>query len=214
MVRRREGPEDAAALRHSPVLAVMRDGRVVQVGTPEEILTDPANDYIEQFVHDVDRARVLTAASVMEPAKAVIGPASGPRAALRMMRDQQTSAAFMTARDRTLIGSVRDWDALTLARRGGTDLASIVDRDVTPVRADAALADLFVPAVESALPLPVVDDRDRLVGVIPRVTLLAALGNISPTEEIAVVEQPPSVVVDAITDFLDETASGSEEVTA
>ena len=195
-------------------IAVMRDGRVVQVGTPEEILTDPANDYVEQFVHDVDRARVLTAASVMEPAKVVVGPASGPRAALRMMRDQQTSAAFMTARDRTLIGAVRDWDALALARRGGTDLASIVDREVTPVRSDAALSDLFVPAVESALPLPVVDERDRLVGVIPRVTLLAALGNISPTEEITVVEQPPSVVADAITDFLDETSTGSEEVMA
>src|SRR5699024_12335856 len=47
-------------------IAVMRDGRIVQVGTPEEILTDPANDYVAQFVQDVDRARVLTAASVME----------------------------------------------------------------------------------------------------------------------------------------------------
>jgi glycine betaine/proline transport system ATP-binding protein len=51
-------------------IAVMRDGRIVQIGTPEEILTDPANDYVAQFVQDVDRARVLTAASVMEPARA------------------------------------------------------------------------------------------------------------------------------------------------
>lgn len=195
-------------------IAVMRDGRIVQVGTPEEILTDPANDYVEQFVHDVDRARVLTAASVMEPAKAVVGPASGPRAALRMMRDQQTSAAFMTARDRTLVGSVRDWDALELARTGGRDLESIVDRDLTPVRSDAALSDLFVPAVESALPLPVVDEDGRLVGVIPRVTLLAALGNVSPTEEIPVVEPSPSVVADAITDFLEQPSPSAEEVTA
>jgi len=193
-------------------IAVMRDGRIVQVGTPEEILTDPANDYVEQFVHDVDRARVLTAASVMEPARAIVGPASGPRAALRLMRDQQTSAAFMTARDRTLLGAIRDWDALTLARNGGRDLESILDRDVTPVRSDTALSDLFVPAVESALPLPVVDENGRLVGVIPRVTLLAALGNVMPTEELAVIEQPPSVVADAITDFLEQPTSSAEEV--
>jgi glycine betaine/proline transport system ATP-binding protein len=50
-------------------IAVMRDGRIVQIGTPEEILTDPANDYVAQFVQDVDRARVLTASSVMEPVR-------------------------------------------------------------------------------------------------------------------------------------------------
>ncbi|ERK71700.1 putative glycine betaine/L-proline transport ATP-binding protein proV, partial [Leifsonia aquatica ATCC 14665] len=75
-------------------IAVMRDGRIVQTGTPEEILTDPANDYVASFVQDVDRARVLTAASVMEPARALVTVAGGPRAAMRTMRDLQTSAAF------------------------------------------------------------------------------------------------------------------------
>src|SRR5690554_2308055 len=42
-------------------IAVMRDGRIVQIGSPEDILTNPANDYVEQFVHDVDRTKVLTA---------------------------------------------------------------------------------------------------------------------------------------------------------
>ena len=59
-------------------IAVMRDGRIVQIGTPEEILTDPANDYVAQFVQDVDRARVLTAASVMEPARAVVSALRRP----------------------------------------------------------------------------------------------------------------------------------------
>src|SRR5690606_1999580 len=53
-------------------IAVMRDGRIVQIGTPEDILTDPANDYVEQFVQDVDRARVLTASAVMERPRPVV----------------------------------------------------------------------------------------------------------------------------------------------
>src|SRR5690554_1851136 len=77
-------------------IAVMRDGRIVQIGTPNEILTDPANDYVAQFVQDVDRARVLTAADVMEPPHAVVFASAGPRTALKLMRDQQTSACFVT----------------------------------------------------------------------------------------------------------------------
>ncbi len=89
-------------------IAVMRDGRIVQIGTPEDILTDPANDYVAQFVQDVDRARVLTAASVMEPARAVVPLTAGPRGALRVMRDLQAAAVFVLDRDRTLLGVARD----------------------------------------------------------------------------------------------------------
>src|SRR5690606_32970843 len=88
-------------------IAVLRDGRVVQIGTPEDILTDPANDYVEQFVQDVDRARVLTAANVMDQARSVVLASAGPRSALKTMRDLQTSAAFVVGRDRLLKGVVR-----------------------------------------------------------------------------------------------------------
>src|SRR4029078_10030732 len=57
-------------------ISVMRDGRIVQIGTSEEILSDPANDYVAQFVADVDRTRVLTASSVMVR-PAVVVPVSG-----------------------------------------------------------------------------------------------------------------------------------------
>jgi glycine betaine/proline transport system ATP-binding protein len=183
----------------------MRDGRIVQIGTPEDILTDPANDYVAQFVQDVDRARVLTAASVMEPARAIVSSASGPRAALKVMRDLQTSAVYVVGRDRVLTGVVRDQDAMRLLRRGATELASITTDDFASVAADTSLAELFVPAVESPLPLAVTDERDRLLGVVPRVTLLAALGNVSShTGELPTVEPPPTVPLTVISAALDE----------
>jgi glycine betaine/proline transport system ATP-binding protein len=184
-------------------IAVMRDGRIVQVGTPEEILMDPANDYVEQFVQDVDRARVLTAATVMEPARSTVHATAGPRAALKSMRDLQTSAAFVLGRDRRLLGVVRDGEAMKLVRKGVTDLSSIITDDYSAVDSAAFLSDLFVPSVESTLPLAVVDERRRLVGVIPRVTLLAALGNVSTdTAETPVLDPPPTVEPAAITDAL------------
>jgi glycine betaine/proline transport system ATP-binding protein len=157
-------------------IAVMRDGRIVQIGTPEDILTDPANDYVEQFVQDVDRARVLTAGNVMERPRLTVAETGGPRTALRAMRDGYSSAAYVVGRDRKLVGIVRDRDAMRLVQKGENDLRSILRPVPQAVSVDDVLMDLFVPAVESPLPLAVTDADGRLVGVIPRVTLLAALG--------------------------------------
>jgi glycine betaine/proline transport system ATP-binding protein len=176
----------------------MRDGRIVQIGTPEDILTDPANDYVAQFVQDVDRSRVLTASSVMEPARSVIPVTGGPRAALRVMRDLQTSAAFVIGRDRVLAGAVHDKDALRQVRANETELLAILDSEITTVSPDTLLVDLVEPSVSSALPIAVVDERRRLLGVVPRVTLLAALGNLDTTTgEIPVVEE--ELVTDELT---------------
>jgi glycine betaine/proline transport system ATP-binding protein len=158
----------------------------VQIGTPEEILTDPANDYVAQFVQDVDRARVLTAGAVMEPARSVVPLTSGPRGALRVMRNLQTASAFVLGRDRKLLGAVQDRHVMRQVKSNDTDLAKVVSADIATVTADAALVDLFEYAVESPLPIAVVDDEGRLLGVIPRV---AALGNVSTdTSPIAIIE--------------------------
>ncbi|MDD7960959.1 quaternary amine ABC transporter ATP-binding protein [Microbacterium thalli] len=181
-------------------IAVMRDGRIVQIGTPEDILTDPANDYVEQFVQDVDRARVLTAANVMERPRPVVAESAGPRVALKQMRDAFMSAAYVVGRDRTLLGVVTDRDAVKLVRRGESSLGSIIKPAPQTVRQDEVLMNLFVPAVESPLPLAVTDDDGRLVGVIPRITLLAALGpGPGATEEITIPLQPmPQATIDQV----------------
>ena len=187
-------------------IAVMRDGRIVQIGTPEEILTDPANDYVAQFVQDVDRARVLTAGSVMEPVRSVVTETAGPRAALRTMRDLQTAAVSVLRRDRSFAGVVRDRDVLKQVKAGDTDMRAII-HEATAVSTDTALVDLVELAVESDLPIAVVDERQRLVGVIPRVTLLAALGNVSTnTGELPAMEPPATISMSIITETLRDTA--------
>ena len=181
-------------------IAVMRDGRIVQIGTPEDILTDPANDYVEQFVQDVDRARVLTAGNVMERPRAVVPESGGPRAALHEMRDAYSSAVYIVGRDRKLLGMVTDRDAVKLIRNGESSLTSILKPVPQSVNETDVLADLFVPAAESRLPLAVTDAEDRLVGVIPRVTLLAALGpGPNATGELTIPLQPmPTTVIDEV----------------
>ena len=180
-------------------IAVMRDGRIVQNGTPEQILTDPANDYVAQFVQDVDRARVLTAASVMEPPQATSPLSAGMRGALRVMRDQQVGG-LVVLENRRYLGTVTDRAVIRAVKAGDTDLRAIV-RNVQPVvRPDDPLTDVVERSVESPVPVAVVDERDRLVGVIPRVTLLAALGNVPPvTRETPIIQVPATVPASEIT---------------
>jgi glycine betaine/proline transport system ATP-binding protein len=165
------------AMRLGDRICMLRDGRVAQIGTAEEILNAPANDYVAQFVEDVDRSRVLRASSVMEPPTAVVDSGHGVRAALRTMRDHRTSSAFVVGNDRTFIGVVRDSIVGEAGRTGATDLADLVDPQVERVHPDTTVAELFHPAAATPHPLPVVDEAGRLVGVIPWTALLAALAS-------------------------------------
>lgn len=162
------------AMRLGDRIAMMRNGEIVQIGTAEEILTDPANDYVAQFVADVDRTRVLTAGSIMEPPVAVLGGEQGPRAAHKLMREQQQHGLYVVGRDRTLLGYVTE-DAVSdnLEQK---DLTGLLKPVTTTVSTSDPVADLFGPSAAIKLPLPVLDGDQRLVGVIPTVTLLSALG--------------------------------------
>ncbi len=162
------------AMRLGDRVAMMRNGRIVQIGTAEDILNDPATDYVSQFVADVDRTRVLTAGAVMERPVAVVGSEAGPRAAHRLMREHQTSSLLVVTRDRRVTGAVWEDDVVAAVRAGGDTLPT-PSRDVVSVSPDTALADLFGDAASTGAPLAVIDDGGQLLGVIPRVTLLSAL---------------------------------------
>jgi glycine betaine/proline transport system ATP-binding protein len=179
------------AMRIGDRIAMMREGRIVQIGTAEEILTDPANDYVAQFIADVDRTRVLTAGSIMEPPVATLGLGNGPRAAHKMMREHQQAGLYVVGRDRTLQGYVMEEDVVD-ARDRATTLEGVVQPIETSIPQDTPAAELFTPAATVRLPLPVIDAENHLVGVIPRVTLLAALGQVESHETRVVDTGDPS----------------------
>ncbi|MFR9725949.1 quaternary amine ABC transporter ATP-binding protein [Streptomyces sp. MS19] len=167
------------AMRLGERIAMMRDGRIVQVGTAEEILNEPANDYVSQFVADVDRTRVLTAGAVMERPVVVIGPHTGPKAAHRLMREHQTQALLVVCNDRQVRGVVWEEDIAEAVRKGDETLP-LRKEGVAVVSPDDRLADLFQQAAATRAPLAVVNESGRLEGIIPRVTLLSALAPPGP----------------------------------
>ncbi|CAG7657078.1 glycine betaine/L-proline ABC transporter ATP-binding protein [Paenibacillus allorhizosphaerae] len=170
------------ALRIGDRIALMKDGVVVQIGTPEEIMINPANEYVERFVEDVDLSKVLNASHVMRRPE-TITPDRGPRVALQLMRDGGISNLFVVDRSKRLIGVITADDASTAVKEGRT-LESIVIKETPTVAPDVLLHDLFEICGTSRYPVAVVNEKGRLLGVIVRGAVLGALAGHPLTKEV------------------------------
>ncbi|MGH3519740.1 MAG: quaternary amine ABC transporter ATP-binding protein [Haloechinothrix sp.] len=171
------------AMRLGDRIAMMRDGRIVQIGTAEQILNDPANDYVAQFVQDVDRTRVLTAGAAMTPPVALVGSGQGPRVVHKLMREHQTARLFVVDREKKLCGAVDEEAVVAAVGEGEQTLDGIVDDQVVSVSEHAHLCDLLALSADTPKALAVVDDENRVAGVLARVTLLQALGQNRATHD-------------------------------
>ncbi len=163
------------ALKIGDRIILLKDARVVQVGTPEEILTSPATRYVERFVEDVDKTRVLTAGAVMARARVVAYPNDGPRTALHKMDEESFSSLFVVKRDYTLLGLVRVDAASEAASRGDRTLEGIIEHDIPTVTLDTPLSTLIGILAQWTAALPVVDDQHKLLGVVVKAGVLDAL---------------------------------------
>lgn len=151
------------AIKLGDRIAIMKDGEVVQVGTPEEILTDPANDYVTRFTESVDRGRVVTASSIMLTQPIVVRiRKDGPEAIIRKMREKRLYALPVIGADEQFLGEIRLKDVLRLRKEGVRDISSIVMKEVPSVLESMTVEDMLplLPKVQQAL--PVVDENNRL----------------------------------------------------
>ncbi|MCY4483106.1 MAG: glycine betaine/L-proline ABC transporter ATP-binding protein [Spirochaetaceae bacterium] len=162
------------ALRLGDRIAILKDGRVVQVGTPEDIITAPADEYIEDFVRDVNRSRVLSAGLAMDPVTA-LPLDTHPRTAQETLQQERRRFGFVTDEDDQCRGLVLLDDISAAVRRGDRDLAAVVRPDVPTVRAGQHLDELLSIAADSRLPIAVLGERKRLLGALTRRNTLAAL---------------------------------------
>lgn len=170
------------ALRIGDRIALMKDGQIMQIGTGEEILTNPANDFVREFVEDVDRSKVLTAQNIMIKPLTTTIELDGPQVALNRMHNEEVSMLMATNRRRQLVGSLTA-DAAIEARKKGLPLSEVIDRDVRTVSKDTVITDIMSLIYDSSAPIAVTDDNNRLLGVVIRGRVIEALANI-PDEDL------------------------------
>ncbi|OIK16295.1 glycine betaine/L-proline ABC transporter ATP-binding protein [Bacillus sp. MUM 116] len=167
------------ALRIGDRIALMKDGSIVQIGTPEEILINPSNDYVERFVEDVDLSKVLTAGHVMKRAESV-SIEKGPRVALKMMKELGISSIYVVDKKKNLLGAITASEAKDALERGAL-VQEILQTDVATVSPDTLLTDLFEKVSTASIPVAVVDEKQRLTGILVRGAVIAALAGNNET---------------------------------
>ena len=168
------------ALRIGDRIALMKDGQIMQIGTGEEILTNPANEYVRTFVEDVDRSKVLTAQNIMVPALTTNIEIDGPTVALKRMRQEEVSMLLAVDKKRQLKGVVRAEKALE-ARKNGTSLVECVDPEIQTIDKDMLVNDIFPLIYDAQTPLAVADNG-KLLGVVIRGSVLEALAETEVNE--------------------------------
>lgn len=179
------------ALRIGDRIALMKDGEIVQIGTPEEILMSPSNEYVERFVEDVDLAKVLTAGHIMKQADTVQVD-RGPRVALRLMKQLGISSIYVVDKSNRLMGAVTAQDAVA-ASETDKSLEEVLISNLPMISPDTVLTELFDVVSTATIPVAVISEDRKLLGIIIRGALIGALsgdnqfinndGMIEPTDQ-------------------------------
>ena len=162
------------ALRIGDRIALMKDGEVVQIGTPEEILMNPANDYVKQFVEDVDVTKVFTAEHVMSRPE-TLEVSRGLRVAIKIMKDSGVSTVYAIDKSKKLLGIIHGQDASKAVENGQT--IQEVIKPVETVNGETLLVDMFEALSVSQVPIAVVDQDGGLRGIVKRSAIIDVMAN-------------------------------------
>ncbi len=161
------------ALRIGDRIVLMKDGNIVQIGTPEEILMNPSNEYVEKFVEDVDLSKVLTAGHIMKRAETVRID-KGPRVALTLMKNLGISSIYAVDKQKKLLGVIYASDAKKAAE-SDLSLQNILNTEFTTVPEDTYLTEIFDVVSDANIPIAVVDEKQRMKGIVVKGALIGAL---------------------------------------
>jgi glycine betaine/proline transport system ATP-binding protein len=162
------------ALRLGDRIAIMRDGMIEQIGTAEEILLDPANEYVAKFLQNVDATKVLTAGNITIKPRETLRETEGPRTAMRKMNASDSDYIFVIGRDRRLKGIVLMEDALELAEKREMNVRGIL-KEADTIDSNVLIEDIYRIIGKSERCLAVINEDYKFLGVITRRSLISSL---------------------------------------
>ncbi|MDP2731274.1 MAG: glycine betaine/L-proline ABC transporter ATP-binding protein [Dehalococcoidales bacterium] len=171
------------ALKLGDRIAIMKDGEIVQIGAPEEVVAEPADDYVSEFVKDVPRLKVFSAGAIMEKPAVVLWDNFDVETAIKEMSVNQVTVSFTTNSRGQLTGVITLKEAIDAAKRGPARLGDIIRQKIPTTSPDSSLEGITQLVANSDVPVAVIDENDYLLGVITRRTLLRAMEAVQAESE-------------------------------
>ncbi len=170
------------ALKIADRIAIMQDGRVIQIGTPEEIIANPASDYVQEFVQDAYPATVLTAGTIMEDPEPVVQVWQGPKVAHALIHRSKRDFAFVVDKRHKAVGWLTHDSVAKLIKEQKSDITAAIVSDFVSCRPDMTLEEIFPLVTDSPLPIAVVDEESHLLGFIRNHTIIESMVQNNPEE--------------------------------
>ena len=155
-------------------VAIMRDGRLIQLGTPEEITENPHDEYVKEFIETADKTKVLTVKQIMSR-PCVIRETDSPIHAIREMRFQNVSTAYVVGRRMHLLGIVDISSCIKASRECQKDVTQILDQDIKRALPDTLIGDIMAEMTVSNYPIAIVDEQGVLLGIVTKASVLSAI---------------------------------------
>lgn len=167
------------AMRIGTRIGIMEGGKLIQVGTPQELIDNPANEYVRNFFDTVDTSRYLTAGQLKSDSVPIYvhnGKAPDAQTVCRELQEQDKHYAFIVDEDNKFQGSI-SLEKIALLVEGGEScsLNQAVLKEINPVPEDMPLDQVIGRLVDNEGPIPVVDQDGNYSGAISKGRLLTRL---------------------------------------
>ena len=156
-------------------VGILNGGRMVQIATPEEMLSNPADEYVEKFINNVDSTKVFSVRNLISTPTCIIKMGDGVNMALKSMRNNGLSSAYVIGNHLDLIGLITLDEALKV-RAGTKSFEEAIFRDLPIIRElDSPIADIVPLAAEAKYPLVVLDEYNNFRGIITKASVLSSI---------------------------------------
>ena len=155
-------------------VAIMRDGEVIQIDTPEIMSEHPADDYVKQFIDSADKTQVITVKNVMITPNSLIRLRDSLGMAIKSMKNNAVGSAYVVGEKMKLEGVIKIDDAIEASKKG-LGVKDILIRDINTTGPDTLLTDIIDMAISTPFPIAVVDSEHSLKGIVSKVHVLSSI---------------------------------------